>query len=104
METRTRFREARAFLRAGQRWSFDARLRRPHGSLNPHGFDFELTGRENVVLRALFRAAGAELLLPATPPKVVISEYVDVAKAFYDKRESGFVNGLLDAVAKDARS
>ena len=33
----------------------------------------------------------------------MISEYVDVAKAFYDKRETGFVNGLLDAVAKSAR-
>ncbi len=30
-------------LRAGQRWTFDVRLRRPHGSFNPHGFDFELT-------------------------------------------------------------
>ncbi len=30
-------------LRAGQRWTFNVRLRRPHGSLNPHGFDFELT-------------------------------------------------------------
>ncbi|HET9813773.1 MAG TPA: transcription antitermination factor NusB, partial [Sphingomicrobium sp.] len=29
--------------------------------------------------------------------------YVDVAHAFYDKRESGFVNGLLDAIAKQAR-
>ncbi len=29
-------------LRAGQRWVFNARLRRPHGTLNPHGFDFEL--------------------------------------------------------------
>jgi competence protein ComEC len=29
-------------LRAGQRWTFNARLRRPHGSLNPHGFDVEL--------------------------------------------------------------
>jgi competence protein ComEC len=29
-------------LRAGQRWTFNARLRRPHGSLNPHGFDYEL--------------------------------------------------------------
>lgn len=29
-------------LRAGQRWTFNVRLRRPHGSLNPHGFDFEL--------------------------------------------------------------
>lgn len=29
-------------LRAGQRWTFHARLRRPHGTLNPHGFDLEL--------------------------------------------------------------
>ena len=28
---------------------------------------------------------------------------VDVAKAFYDQREAGFVNGLLDAVAKAVR-
>ena len=34
----------------------------------------------------------------------VISEYVDVAHAFYDKRESGFVNGLLDSIARDARA
>jgi N utilization substance protein B len=34
----------------------------------------------------------------------VISEYVDVAKAFYDRRETAFVNGLLDAVAKQVRS
>jgi len=34
----------------------------------------------------------------------VITEYVDVAHAFYDKRESGFVNGLLDAIAKEARA
>jgi transcription antitermination protein NusB len=33
----------------------------------------------------------------------VISEYVDVAHAFYDKRETNFVNGLLDAVAKEVR-
>jgi N utilization substance protein B len=37
------------------------------------------------------------------PVGSVISEYVDVAHAFYDKRESGFVNGLLDSIAKDAR-
>jgi competence protein ComEC len=29
-------------LAAGQRWRFGARLRRPHGLANPHGFDFEL--------------------------------------------------------------
>lgn len=31
-----------AGLRAGQRWRFTARLRQPHGNLNPHGFDYEL--------------------------------------------------------------
>ena len=31
-----------ADLRAGQRWRFTVRLRQPHGSLNPHGFDLEL--------------------------------------------------------------
>lgn len=29
-------------LRAGQRWRFTARLRQPHGAVNPHGFDAEL--------------------------------------------------------------
>jgi competence protein ComEC len=29
-------------LRAGQRWRFTARLKQPHGSMNPHGFDLEL--------------------------------------------------------------
>ena len=37
---------------------------------------------------------------PTCRPRRVISEYVDVAKAFYDARETGFVNGLLDAIAK----
>ncbi|CAM5795934.1 DNA internalization-related competence protein ComEC/Rec2 [Rhizobacter fulvus] len=34
--------EPQAELRAGQRWRFTLRLRRPHGSMNPHGFDYEL--------------------------------------------------------------
>src|SRR4029077_1965613 len=28
-------------LRAGERWQLKVRLRRPHGTLNPHGFDYE---------------------------------------------------------------
>jgi N utilization substance protein B len=56
-------------------------------------------------MRAILRAGAYELLARAdVPVGSVISEYVDVAHAFYDKRESGFVNGLLDAVAKDVRS
>jgi transcription antitermination protein NusB len=56
-------------------------------------------------MRAILRAGTYELIARAdVPTKSVISEYVDVADAFYDKRETGFVNGLLDAVAKDVRS
>jgi len=56
-------------------------------------------------MRAILRAGVYELIArPDVPVASVISEYVDVAHAFYDKRESGFVNGLLDAIAKDARS
>ena len=56
-------------------------------------------------MRAILRAGAYELVArPDVPIASVISEYVDVAHAFYDKRESGFVNGLLDAIAKKART
>jgi transcription antitermination protein NusB len=55
-------------------------------------------------MRQILRAGTYELLARIDVPTAsVISEYVDVAHAFYDKREAGFVNGLLDAVAKSAR-
>jgi N utilization substance protein B len=55
-------------------------------------------------MRAILRAGAYELIARAdVPVGSVISEYVDVAHAFYDKRESGFVNGLLDAIAREAR-
>ena len=38
--TREEFQDI-APIRAGERWRFIARLRRPHGSANPHGFDYE---------------------------------------------------------------
>ena len=56
-------------------------------------------------MRQILRAGTYELLARKdVPVGSVISEYVDVAKAFYDKRETGFANGLLDAVAKVARA
>jgi N utilization substance protein B len=59
--------------------------------------------RIDPVLRALFRAAGAELR-SETPPKVVINEYVDVAKAFFPEgKESRFVNAVLDHMARELR-
>ena len=55
-------------------------------------------------MRQILRAGTYELLARIdVPTATVISEYVDVAHAFYEKREAGFVNGLLDAVAKDVR-
>ena len=55
-------------------------------------------------MRAILRAGAYELIArPDVPVASVITEYVDVAHAFFDKRESGFVNGLLDAIAKEAR-
>lgn len=60
--------------------------------------------RIDPVIRALFRAAGAELVDMATPPKVTINEYVDVAKAFFPEgKESKFVNAVLDHMAREAR-
>jgi N utilization substance protein B len=60
--------------------------------------------RIDPVLRALFRAAGAELVSLTTPPKVAIVEYVEVAKAFVpDGKEPKFVNAVLDHMAREAR-
>ena len=60
--------------------------------------------RIDPVLRALFRAAGAEITQMDTPPKVAITEYVDVAKAFFPEgKEPKFVNAVLDHMAHEAK-
>lgn len=51
------------------------------------------------------RCGAYELLARAdVPTATAISEYVDVAKAFFDDQEAKFVNGILDSIAKDVRS
>ncbi len=60
--------------------------------------------RIDPTLRAAFRAAGAELAEGDAPPRVVINEYVDIAKAFFpDGREPRFVNAVLDHMAREAQ-
>ncbi|TYB80992.1 transcription antitermination factor NusB [Maritimibacter fusiformis] len=60
--------------------------------------------RIDPTLRALFRAAGAELIQRDTPPKVVITEFVDVARAFFPEgEEPKFTNAVLDHMAREAR-
>jgi transcription antitermination protein NusB len=52
----------------------------------------------------ILRAGAWELMARAdVPTGSAISEYVDVAHAFFEPREAKFVNGLLDAVARDVR-
>lgn len=59
-------------------------------------------GRIDPTLRALFRAATAELMIKDTPPKVVITEFVDIAGAFFpDGKEPRFVNAVLDHIAHE---
>lgn len=61
--------------------------------------------RVDATLRAILRAAAFELLRRKDiPPRVVITEYVDIAKAFYEDDASGLVNGTLDAIAREAGS
>jgi len=60
--------------------------------------------RIDPTLRALFRAAGAEMVETDTPPRVVITEFVQIAQAFFPEgRESKFVNAVLDHMAREAR-
>jgi len=60
--------------------------------------------RIDPTLRALFRVAGAELSAVDTPPKVVITEYVQIAQAYFPGgREPKFVNAVLDHMAREAK-
>ena len=60
--------------------------------------------RIDATARAILRAGAVELLrLADVPSEVVIDEYVEIAKSFFDGAEPGFVNGALDAIARDAR-
>ncbi|MFD1252349.1 MULTISPECIES: transcription antitermination factor NusB [Devosia] len=59
--------------------------------------------RVDATLRAILRAAAFELLRRKDiPAKVVITEYVDVARAFYEDDASGLVNAALDSIARRA--
>jgi N utilization substance protein B len=62
-------------------------------------------GRIDATLRAILRAAAYELLRRRdVPPGVVITEYLDIARAFYADETPGRVNAVLDTIAKRATS
>ncbi len=53
------------------------------------------------VTRSILRLAIYELLNTKTPPKVVISEAVNLAKKYGDQQEPGFINGILNRIARE---
>jgi N utilization substance protein B len=60
--------------------------------------------RLDSTLRAILRAGVYELTRRAdVPVAVIVSEYVDIAKAFYDEDEPKLVNAVLDRVARRVR-
>ncbi|MEP7350001.1 MAG: transcription antitermination factor NusB [Sphingorhabdus sp.] len=61
-------------------------------------------GRLDKTMLQILRAGTYELIARAdVPTATVINEYMDVAHAFFDAKDAKFVNGLLDAVAKERR-
>ncbi len=61
--------------------------------------------RIDSLLRAILRSGSYELLRRKdVPARVIISEYIDVAKAFFEDDEPGLVNGVLDRLAHDLRN
>lgn len=56
--------------------------------------------RIDATLRAILRAGTFELLRrPDIPHGVVITDYLDIARAFFDQEASAMVNGVLDGIA-----
>lgn len=60
--------------------------------------------RLEIIVRAILRAGTYELTHRLdVPTKVILNEYVEVTKAFYDDDAPGFVNGVLHKLAQDIR-
>jgi N utilization substance protein B len=67
------------------------------------GAGWTLDRLDRLMLQIL-RAGAYELVArPDVPRAAVVSEYVDVAHAFYEQREAGFVNALLDRLGRSVR-
>jgi transcription antitermination protein NusB len=57
--------------------------------------------RQPAVDRNLLRLAVWELTNTVTPPKVIIDEAIELAKAYSTENSGAFVNGVLDTVRKE---
>ncbi len=60
--------------------------------------------RLDSTLRAILRAAAAEIIFrPDVPGRVILNEYIELTLAFFGQDEKGFVNGVLDRLARQRR-
>ena len=61
--------------------------------------------RIEAVMRAILRAGDYELRSRGdVPARVIVSEYVDIAGAFFEREEAGMINAVLDALARKTRA
>lgn len=61
--------------------------------------------RLEILVRLILEAGVFEMTMSGdVPPKVAINEYMNIAHAFFDGAEPGFINGVLDTIASLPRS
>lgn len=62
-------------------------------------------GRFDKVMQAVLRLGTCEIVFfENIPANVIFNEYIEIAKAFFQKSEVSFVNGILNAICKQRRS
>ena len=57
--------------------------------------------RMSAVSRSIVRLAVAEIAFTEVPPKVAINEAVEIAKLYDDEKAPGFINGIVNTVARN---
>ncbi|KKB96834.1 hypothetical protein SZ25_00067 [Candidatus Arcanobacter lacustris] len=58
----------------------------------------------NLVLKSILRCGIAEMIyMKEVPTKVIINEYATIAGSFFDSKETGFVNSILDKISLEFR-
>lgn len=83
----------------------DARRDEVDGAIASKLADGWTIARMDKTMLQILRCGAYELIARAdVPTAAAISEYVDVAKAFFDDSEAKFVNGILDALGKEVRN
>lgn len=97
----------RPALRAGERWRFTVRLKRPHGFMNPGGFDYEgWLFRHRLRATGYVRPDGEARRLPSTPyayPLLRTRQALadDMEQAMAGRRYAGIVEALAIGESRD---